>query len=120
MENNNPGKIRIELWSHPDTSEQYKDYVESLHEYLMSDAMMHTKARLEVLETMIHILLDKYGCTPNQMKVIEKRRGMTGDPEIIIEVDQNITPVYVLVNGDKEPLKAPKSKEKEDVWYLGM
>ena len=27
---------------------------------------------------------------------------------------------YILVNGDKELLKASKSKTKDDLWYLGM
>ena len=120
MGNNDGSRIRIELNTNKSTEAQYRDYMEALREYVMSDSMMHAKARLELLETIVHTIMDEYGCTPNQMRIIEERFSVSGEPKVWIEVDQNITPIYVLVNGDKEPLKAQKSEEKEDVWHLGM
>ena len=121
MENNDQGLIRIELRTDKDVGNRFNDYVEALQEHIMSDVMLHATARLEILESIIRVLVDDYGVTPNQMKVIEDRNHMYGSgPKIWIEVDQSITPVYILVDGDKEPFKAQKSEEKEDVWHLGM
>ncbi len=122
MTDNDKGKIRIELRTNEKTSDNFKQYITALQDYIMDDSVKHAKARLELLESIVHVIMEEYGVTPNQMKVIEDRDSfMTAKgPSMWIEVDQSITPIYVLVDGDKEPLKAPKSKTKDDLWFLGM
>ena len=118
MTDNDKGKIRIELRTNEKTSDNFTQYIKALQDYIMNDSMIHSKARLELLEVIIRVIMDEYGVTPNQMKVIEDRDSfMTAKgPSMWIEVDRSIPPLEYLVPEDLTPEEKPES----EYWYLGM
>ena len=106
----NGGLIRLELRTDK-TSKFLNDYWEALHEYINSDILMHTRARIEILEAIIRVLIDDYGVSPNQMRIVENRsRWLEGEDMIYVDVDMSVEPINHLVKSEED---SEKQKDNE-------